>query len=251
VTDPQRVTLVVGATGQLGHAVVAELLAAGRPVRALVRSPERADELRRAGAELVVGDLRDAPSIDRAVDGVAAVVATANSTAPRRGDTLATDSTAMTGLVAAAEQAGVSRFVYPSTAASALDADVPVIRRQAFITVADAAAVLVAALDAPSLDRQVVEVGGPEILDWNDVARVFGRVLDRPVRVRTTPEKVFAVAQRALRPLAPSAANIMGLDRFAATVDAPFPPKVAYDLGVDRLTTVEEFLTAKAALPAD
>lgn len=52
--------LVTGATGKTGGAVVAELLGAGFPVRALVRAQDgRAAALQRAGAEVVVADLFD------------------------------------------------------------------------------------------------------------------------------------------------------------------------------------------------
>ena len=59
--------LVIGATGRTGRGVVAELLRAGRPVRALVRDP--ATSGLRADVELVTGDLTDPASIDRAAEG--------------------------------------------------------------------------------------------------------------------------------------------------------------------------------------
>ena len=52
--------LVTGATGKTGAAVVRELLAAGWPVRAVVRGiDERSERLKRGGAEVVVADLYD------------------------------------------------------------------------------------------------------------------------------------------------------------------------------------------------
>src|SRR5689334_24076571 len=68
--------LVVGASGQLGTLVVQKLTKQGRPVRALVRSGRGVDAL--TGAELVHGDLREPAGLDAALDGVEAVVATAN-----------------------------------------------------------------------------------------------------------------------------------------------------------------------------
>lgn len=64
--------LVFGATGQQGGAVARALLAAGRPVRAFVRDPGSAGAvaLRRAGAELVRGDLSDTSSLRVAMAGV-------------------------------------------------------------------------------------------------------------------------------------------------------------------------------------
>ncbi|HEX4213916.1 MAG TPA: NmrA/HSCARG family protein [Candidatus Dormibacteraeota bacterium] len=63
--------LVTGATGRQGRAAVAALLERGFPVRALVRDATGAPahELAAAGARLAVGDLDDAGSIERALDG--------------------------------------------------------------------------------------------------------------------------------------------------------------------------------------
>src|SRR6476620_1914325 len=69
--------LVTGAAGQLGgvgRAVVGLLLERGLPVRALVRrEDDRADALRAAGAEVVVGDLLEPADVDRAVSGTGGV----------------------------------------------------------------------------------------------------------------------------------------------------------------------------------
>lgn len=70
-------TLVIGATGRhggTGRIVAERLLSRGRPVRALVRSDDdRAEELRRRGAAIVVGDLHDRASLVAAVQDVSAV----------------------------------------------------------------------------------------------------------------------------------------------------------------------------------
>jgi nucleoside-diphosphate-sugar epimerase len=74
--------LVVGATGQLGSLVVHELRRQGRPVRARVRPPDLGRDLVRVGAELVEADLRHTETMDDALRGVHAVVATDNAVAP-------------------------------------------------------------------------------------------------------------------------------------------------------------------------
>jgi uncharacterized protein YbjT (DUF2867 family) len=63
--------VIFGATGNVGRAAVTELRRAGQAVRAVVRDEGRgrARELAEQGAELVVADLRDAPSITRALGG--------------------------------------------------------------------------------------------------------------------------------------------------------------------------------------
>jgi nucleoside-diphosphate-sugar epimerase len=50
---------VTGATGFIGAAVVKELIAAGHAVSGLARSPEKAQALASAGAEVVMGSLED------------------------------------------------------------------------------------------------------------------------------------------------------------------------------------------------
>src|SRR5829696_7726371 len=70
--------LVIGATGTNGREVVQRLSASGHAVRALVRSPAKAEGLRLPNVELVRGDLGDPVSLDRAFEGVSrAFVATA------------------------------------------------------------------------------------------------------------------------------------------------------------------------------
>jgi NAD(P)H dehydrogenase (quinone) len=62
--------LISGATGKIGGAVATQLLSRGVPVRALVRSDDaRAERLRCAGAEVVVGDMFDFDSLAAALRG--------------------------------------------------------------------------------------------------------------------------------------------------------------------------------------
>jgi uncharacterized protein YbjT (DUF2867 family) len=63
--------LVTGATGRIGRAVVAELLEAGVPVRALTRRPDAARLP--AAVEVLSGDLTVPESLDVALQGVGAV----------------------------------------------------------------------------------------------------------------------------------------------------------------------------------
>ncbi|MET7543030.1 NAD(P)H-binding protein [Streptomyces sp. NPDC005349] len=63
--------LVTGATGRIGRAVIAELLAAGMPVRALTRTPAAAGLP--ANVEVVAGDFTEPESLDPALRGVGSV----------------------------------------------------------------------------------------------------------------------------------------------------------------------------------
>lgn len=59
--------LVTGASGYVGSEMVRYLAARGRKVRAMVKDPAKGDPLRALGAEVVVGDLRDAATLAPAV----------------------------------------------------------------------------------------------------------------------------------------------------------------------------------------
>lgn len=62
--------LVTGATGNTGSGLVPALRSAGVDVRALVRDEAKAQPLKEAGAEIVVGDLDQPATIEAAVQGV-------------------------------------------------------------------------------------------------------------------------------------------------------------------------------------
>jgi uncharacterized protein YbjT (DUF2867 family) len=68
--NPILVTGAAGDLGAIGRNLTALLLAHGHKVRALVRrEDERAEALRRLGAEVVQGDLTDLTSMHRAIEG--------------------------------------------------------------------------------------------------------------------------------------------------------------------------------------
>ncbi len=107
--------LVVGATGMLGGEITRGLLRREEDVRVLVRSDEAARELAAAGASPVLGDLSDPGSLRQACAGVATVITTANSAMRAAPDTVdSVDREGNAHLVTAAEEAGVTRFVFVS-----------------------------------------------------------------------------------------------------------------------------------------
>jgi uncharacterized protein YbjT (DUF2867 family) len=108
------VILLTGGTGFVGGHVVRALREADRPVRCLVRNRGKAGELEALGCELVEGDMTDAASLRRAVEGVDIVV---HLVAIRQGsgeqfERIMTQGTR--DLIAAAKEAGVARFVLMS-----------------------------------------------------------------------------------------------------------------------------------------
>ena len=109
--------LITGATGQVGNAIARRLAGDGAEVRALVRSPKRADVLPE-GVEAVTGDVTDPQSLQAALDGVGTVYHAAGIPEQWRKDTDEFARVNVEGtrnVVEAALAAGVERFVYTST----------------------------------------------------------------------------------------------------------------------------------------
>jgi dihydroflavonol-4-reductase len=112
---------VTGATGFLGQAIVKDLVAAGRPVRALTRSDSAAKRLRDIGADRVRGDLRDRASLEAAFAGCAVVYHVAGVNAfcvPDPRPMFEVNIAGSRAVVLAAAAAGVRRLVYTSSAAT-------------------------------------------------------------------------------------------------------------------------------------
>ena len=100
--------LVTSANGNQGRWLVPKLLAAGRRVRACVRSEASADRLRTLGvAEVLVGDLAERDVVDRAVRGVSSVYHIGPTLHPAERDM-------GFAMVDAARAAGVGHFVLSS-----------------------------------------------------------------------------------------------------------------------------------------
>jgi uncharacterized protein YbjT (DUF2867 family) len=322
------VELVVGATGQVGAAVVRQLSERGEAVRAFVRPGARTDAIQGLPhVELVVGDLLEPDSVRAAVGGCQHVIATANGVAPRRrGDHGRVEHVGYPTLIAAAREAGVERFVYLSQPlpdgaelamhrhkraveqairtsgigftivrpgafmeswlafpgselpargelAATVDRDFWFLRafrrasgrtidargimmvnggpdrKLAFISVEDVARILIAARTHDRARDAVLEVGGPEVLSWHEVADLYGQVLDREVRIRTSPVGVLRVVSKLLAPFSPAASDLLALNVVAAEADMVTPPDVAEELGIGPMVRVETFLKTKAALP--
>jgi NADH dehydrogenase len=215
--------LVTGATGFVGGHVVRTLRAQDRPVRALVRNPGRAVELQTLGVELAEGDMGDADSLRRAVDGCDTVLHLVAIRQGKAEDFERTMSAGTRDLLAAAAGAGLRRFVHMSALGTGEDTKelVPyfgakwemeqavresgltyVIFRPSFIFARDGgilptfrrlarlapftpvtgsgeqriqpiwaddvASYFARAVDLESADNGVWELGGPDIVTWNE-----------------------------------------------------------------------------------
>ena len=105
--------LVAGATGYIGRLLTLELLERGREVRCLARTPSKAEDLTRAGAEVVEGDVLEPATLRGAFDGVDVAYYLVHSMGRGgSGDFAELDHEAAANFGEAAKAAGVSRIVY-------------------------------------------------------------------------------------------------------------------------------------------
>jgi uncharacterized protein YbjT (DUF2867 family) len=215
--------LLTGGTGFIGSRIVRALRVEDRAVRALVRDQADAGRLQALGCETVVGDMTDPTSLRAAVEGCDTVIhlVAILQGKPSEFDRVMTQGTR--DLVAAAQEAGVRRFVLMSAlgfddqtkdlvpyyrAKWQMEQDVKasglehVIFRPSFvfgpgagaleqfkkiaklapvtpivgpgtqriqpIWVDDVAAYYAAAVDKPEAANRTFELGGPDVVTWNE-----------------------------------------------------------------------------------
>lgn len=242
--------LVTGGTGFIGTKVVGALREAGHDVRALVRDPGRGAAL---GCELAEGDMTDAESLRRAVEGCAGVVHLAAIITGRPGDFAGVMTEGTRALTAAAAGGGVRRFVLMSALGvgeetkdlvpyyrakwameqTVRDSVVPyTIFRPSFvfgrdggvlpqflriarlapvtpvvgpgtqrlqpIWVDDVAAHFAAAVDLDAAAGRTFELGGPDVVDWDEFWARAKRSLGKrrpsihlPFRLMRLPARLF------------------------------------------------------------
>jgi uncharacterized protein YbjT (DUF2867 family) len=121
--------LVVGATGQLGTAVVNKLVTSDRRVRAFVRRSSSYQHFADS-VDLAFGDLRDPESLADACEGVEVVIATANSAVPsqRKYSFEEEEGQGYLDLIEACKRHGLRQFVFMSLPVSPIDHHIPTYR---------------------------------------------------------------------------------------------------------------------------
>jgi len=185
---------IAGGHGQIALRLAKILAQRGDEVVALIRNPDHADDVRRAGAEPTVVDLEQASEDDvaQAITGSDAVVFAAGAgpgSGPRRKDTM--DYGGAVTLIGAAKQAGIRRYVIVSSMGANPDAP----GDDTFSVYLRAKGRADDAVRASGLDATVVRPGGltndpgtgrvtlganlpPGQVTRDDVAAVLAAVLD-------------------------------------------------------------------------
>ncbi|MGW1835714.1 NmrA family NAD(P)-binding protein [Streptomyces sp. NPDC002067] len=126
-TSSAAPVLVTGATGKQGGATARALLAAGIPVRALVRDATtgRARAVAERGAELVTGDLDDRASLARAAAGARAAFSVQMPAMTADGFDFDGEVAQAANLIEAARGAGVPQFVHTSVTGAGQHTETP------------------------------------------------------------------------------------------------------------------------------
>jgi uncharacterized protein YbjT (DUF2867 family) len=107
--------LISGGTGFVGGHLIRRLRKGGVPVRAVVRSPNKAQALKDLGVEVVSGDISDRASLDKAAAGVERMIHLVGIIQEAPGVTFhGVHVEGTRNLLEAAKKAGVHHFFYQS-----------------------------------------------------------------------------------------------------------------------------------------
>lgn len=191
--------LVIGATSRLGRAVVSELVAAGKTVRASCRSPGKVDGFLVQNAELVALDLLDPDTFGPALQGIDAVFTSTHSLTAKSGSAIKrADIDGYKALISAAVKQGVGRFVYTSAMGACIDHPAPFWRAKAAVEKHLVASGLSYTILRPSafMDLHAHQMIGERVLAGKP-ARILGTGKTR--RNLVAVGDVAALAARALQ----------------------------------------------------
>ncbi|BAY19032.1 NmrA family protein [Anabaenopsis circularis NIES-21] len=248
--------LVTGATGGIGRRVVRLLRQQEQCVRAFVRLTSRYSELEHRGAEIFIGDLREARDIEKATQGVKYIISAHGS----GGDALSLDYRANIELIDQAKANQVEHFVFvsvlgvdrgyedapvfkakraveqylvdsglnytilrPSGLASNLlplaeqfrDTGLYLLigdrqNRSSIVSTDDLARMIVDSVKVAEARNQILPVGGPEILQREDIPRIFGRIFNKPPIVINPPVFILDGLRNVIGLLNPQTQKALG-----------------------------------------
>ncbi len=234
--------LLTGATGRVGSALLRRLVAAGEPVRCLVRDPRRLGP-ERVRVQIALGDLGDPASFRHALRGVRTVVHLAATERDQANATIEEiDGVATWRLLRAAEHAGAERFVFLSPLGASphhrarvhriksiaeravMDADLAttVLRCSLIYAPGDTKLALLDVLSLLPAVPVTTTMGTARIQPvWaDDVAACIAATLDRPVDGREVLE-IAGPEVLTLREAAARALRAAGRERRMVTLPSP------------------------------
>ena len=202
---------VTGVTGHVGGAAARELLAAGAPVRAIVRDPRMGREFADRGAEVAVADFTDPGGMAEALAGCAAAFVMLPVVPGLDG----AGHRVLAGSIAeAVESSGVPHVVVLSSVGADLSEGTGPItwlhRLEERLRVSGAT---VTAIRSPHFQEKVEEVLEPAIHEG--VYPVFGSSADVPIPMVATRDVGAAVARHLLEE--PESSGVVGLEAPAYT----------------------------------
>jgi uncharacterized protein YbjT (DUF2867 family) len=194
------VLLLTGATGLIGTALLRRLLAAGRPVRCLVRDPRRLGA-ERVRVQIALGDLSDPPSFRNALRGVDTVVHLAAAIRDQPGGSIEElNAIATWRMVHAARRAGVGHFVFFSAQSASAHSRARFMRAKALAERAVAESRVPHTVFAPSIVYAPGDVFLTllERMSWLPVMPISGsgRAVFQPIWAEDVADCVMAALHR-------------------------------------------------------
>ncbi|NTU83500.1 MAG: SDR family oxidoreductase [Chloroflexales bacterium] len=286
---------IVGGTGTLGQTLVRMLREQGQPVRVLVRpgSVAKAEPLRKLGAELIGGDIRDPASLELGCRGATHVICATSAGDDRRPESRRmAEYQGPLNLLRAAQQAGTcEQFIFTSTlfprnpvgykfvwaklmAEEAIqNSGVPYTifrpcglfyeiiqrgepiverfgvfpilgsgkKRTQMLSMVDVSRAFFNAIDNPEALNRTFELGGPELLNFDEMVAIWSRVLGTTIRPLHLPIWLMNAIGQALKPINPSAPGIMELLEFSYDAMSCDMSETSRILRLGRMQTLEEY----------
>ena len=244
--------LVCGATGLVGSKIVPGLAGAVAGTRALVRPTTDASALEHQGIGVVRGDFRDPASLQGAVDGVNTIISTVQviirQLQGERALRFDVEVEGYSALIAAAERAGVERFVYISTGDAMLATRTPFADAKRATEARLAASPIREVIIRPEMNQELWFSPALGFDIEHDTIRILGRGRTRINYVAEADVAAAAVAL-ALVPDPPRVVHLAGpdgvsrveaADMLSAAVGRPMKrrhlPHLALQLGSRLLT---------------
>lgn len=117
--------------------------------------------------------------------------------------------------------------------------------RHAFIALDDVAGFIIGSIGREDMLRATFEIGGPQVLSWDDVLAIYSQLLGKRLRTLSVPRGAYRALHALMAPFSEAASNIMGLNwlvGYDTTYDAR---ALAARLGM-QLTSAERFLRQSA-----